>query len=150
MKTTSTTAELPTYPPNGQVFELTLDGDAPENQPLEMVRSDGFVKPEKWKFNGKKVEGKQTRRFRLVSVSYCRTWAWLESKLNAHGEFPAGQWREALKARYKYDGKSPIGVPDPSWTDPYGDRRFPCLVSRFDWCDNQFSGDWRWLMLVPE
>ena len=26
---------------DGEVFEMTLDGDAPENQPLEMVRKDG-------------------------------------------------------------------------------------------------------------
>lgn len=29
------------YPADGEIFELTLDGSAPGNRPLEMVRGDG-------------------------------------------------------------------------------------------------------------
>lgn len=55
------------YPADGEIFELTLDGDAPENQPLEMVSRFGYA-PVGWRHNGPKVSGKQTRRFKLVGV----------------------------------------------------------------------------------
>ena len=52
----------------GEVFEMTLNGDAPENQPLEMVRRDGYTG--RWTHNGPKVSGRQTRRFKLDVIGY--------------------------------------------------------------------------------
>ena len=133
----------------GEVFELTLDGDAPENQPLEMVRHDGYDW-KVWQHEGPVVKGSQTKRFKLVKVGYCRTFNELRRKLGAHGEIPEGQWREALKAAYKSDGKGHVGVADSSWVGPRGRAPFPCVLayghSFFLWADGDFNDDWRWLV----
>lgn len=141
------------YPAANEIFELTLNGDLPENQPLEMVRRDGYAEPEKWWYTGTKVTGKQTRRFKLVGVGYCSSFSDLKGKLAKHGEIPAGQWREAFKAKYPTpDENGPIGIPDASWVDPLGDANFPCVRtvggSGFGWSDFVFSGGWRWLVEV--
>lgn len=141
------------YPADGEIFELTLDGDAPENDPIKMVRRDGYSKPEKWKHAGKKVVGKQTRHFVLVSVGYCENFIELVGKLVKHGTIPEGQWREAFKAAYPQpDGKGPVGFADSSWVDPSGRADFPYVItdgrSHFFWTDDDFDESWRWLVGV--
>lgn len=141
---------VPVYPATGEAFELTLDGNAPENQPLEMVRRDGYSGD--WKHKGPIVKGPETRQFKLVSVGYCANWAELTRKLAKQGEIPAGQWREAFKKKYpKHDGGGPIGVPDASWTLPDGDAYFPYVASdgmpSFIWAGDWFDW-WRWLVEV--
>lgn len=143
------------YPTDGEVFELTLDGDAPENDPIEMVRRNGFDNFEDWKYTGKRVTGKQTHCFKLVRVGYCRNLDEIQQKLTVSGEVPEGQWREAFKAAYpNTDESGPIGFADPSWVYPLGHARFPCVsaggYSYFRWTADGFDRDWRWLVGVSE
>lgn len=137
-------------PALNQPFELTLDGDAPENQPLEMVRLDGYD-PQNWKYQGTPVKGKQTRRFKLVSVGPCTNFTEVQEKLKPHGEIPEGQWGNAFKKKFpKMDGNGPIGVADLSWVDPHGCAYFPFVLaggaSHFRWAAYRFGGRWRWLV----
>jgi len=141
----------PTYPMIAAVFELTLDGDDSKNQPLAMVRRDGYSG--NWKHKGPVVKGQHTRRFKLVQVGYCRNLDEVRQKLVAHGEIPEGQWREAFKAAYPNpDGKGPIGFADPSWLDSHDVASFPYVYSLgssfFRWAVSDRSGRWRWLVAV--
>ncbi len=68
----ATTDQKTSYPVEGLIFELTLDGDAPTSNPIAMVHSDGYSQHERWRHAGTRVTGKQTRSFKLVSVGYCR------------------------------------------------------------------------------
>lgn len=141
-----------TYPAVGEVFDLTLDGDAPEHQPLEMVRRDGYTG--KWEHRGPVVKGKQARRFKLVQIGYCPSFDEVRRKLaTEHGKIPEGQWREAFKAAYpKADGNGPVGVADSSWVNPNGNANFPYVNtdgnSNFNWTDDDFNENWRWLVEV--
>ncbi|MDO8435153.1 MAG: hypothetical protein Q7S89_00530 [bacterium] len=141
-----------TYPAVGVVFELTLDGDAPENDPIEMVRGDGYEQPEQWRHEGKRVAGRQTHRFKLVQVEPCRNIHQVRAELLAYGKIPEGQWREAFKAAYPTpDGNGPIGIADPSWLQGF-QSFFPRITaggsSRLDWAANGRDSDWRWLVEV--
>lgn len=126
------------YPADGEVFALTLDGDAPENQPLEMVRRDGYGNP--------------ARRFKLVSIGYCQNWEEVLRRLAGHGRIPEGLCRNAFKNAFKSDGKGPVGVANPSWVNPDGSACFPCVnsdgESSFRWTVSDFSDRWRWLVEV--
>ena len=140
------------YPAKGEVFEPTLDGDAPENVPIHaMVAGEGY-NSKGWQFNGTRVAGKQTRRFKLVSVGYCRNLDEVRQKLARYdGKVAEGQWRQSFKAAYpKPDGKGPIGFADPSWFSPDGYAYFPYVGtgggSGFGWADDGFGGRWRWLV----
>lgn len=142
------------YPADGEIFELTLNGDVPENDPIEMVRRDCYD-PAGWKYIGKKVTGKQVRRFKLVRVGRCRNLNEVREKLVAHGSIPEGQWREAFKTAYpEPDENSPVGFADPSWVDPDGNANFPYIYgggnSDFRWADNDFNEDRRWLVGVSK
>ena len=144
------TSEPLTYPATGEVFELTLDGDAADVQPLKMVRRDGYAG--EWRHRGSTVKGQEARRFKLVEIGYCQDFEEVRRKLATHGAIPEGQWREAFKARYpRRDGKGPIGVADASWVSPGGDAGFPYVHtdgdSRFGWAGNGFGDSWRWLVL---
>ena len=138
--------------PDGEVFEMTLNGDAPENQPLEMVRRDGYTGD--WKHSGPKVKGIETRRFKWVAVGYQPNLEAVRVVLASHGKIPEGQWREAVKQMFEPDGEYPRGVADPSWRGPSSDADFPCVgrggVSDFGWAGSGRSGDWRWLVGVSK
>lgn len=146
-------SKLPHHP-DGEVFELTLDGDAPDNQPLEMVRRDGYDHPELWRHSGPTVKGAQTRKFKWVSIGYCETFDEVKRKLAKHGKIPKGQWREAVKEKFQPDGVHPRGSADASWVDPEGLANFPCVItdgsSDFRWTGRGFGGGWRWLVGVVE
>lgn len=137
------------YPADDVEFELTLDGDAPENDPLEMVRR--VCNPKGWEFNGRKVSGVQTRAFKLVRVGACRNLDEVRQKLAQYGDIPEGQWRQAFKVAYpRPDGNGPVGIADSSWVDPNGGVFFPCVSSDggsdFYWADFDHGVGWRWLV----
>lgn len=120
-------------PRDGEVFELTLDGNAAENQPLEMLRLDGFDPPLDSGHNGPIVVGKQTRHFKFVTVGYQTNRYELYYALIRHGKTPEGQWREAWKKKFEIDGKHPRGVADFSWIMKLGRACYPCCpVVRWD------------------
>lgn len=134
------------------MFELTLDGDAPENQPLQIVRDCGYTG--KWGHNGPKVKGKgkQTRRFKLAQAGYQPNLDGVKAALPASGSVE-GQWIKAFKAAYPQpDGQGPIGIADASWVDPSGNARFPVVSTDgspyFGWAGVGRDACWRWLVAV--
>jgi hypothetical protein len=142
--------EKATYPKVEEVFELTLDGAAPENEPLEMVSEFGFNSAG-WRHDGPTVSGKQTRRFKFVQVGYCSTVEKVKEKTKAHGEIPEGQWINAFKAAYpKPDGQGPIGFADASWIGADGRANFPYVASvgflHFNYGGHVRGEDWRWVV----
>jgi hypothetical protein len=142
----------PTYPGVGDVFELALNGDARENQPLEMVDSFGY-NPEGWCHKGPTISGHQTRRFKLVQVGYCSNLDKVKEKTSALGENPAGQWINAFHSTYpKSDGQGPIGIADGSWVGPNGRANFPYVLAvgflHFNIAGHIRGEDWRWLVAV--
>jgi hypothetical protein len=146
-------ADVRPYPEVGEVFELTLDGDAPENQPLEMVRRDGYD-PVGWQHQGLVFRGRHTQYFELVNIGYCHDLYEVQFKLAPLREIQGGQWREAFKTIYPdSDGKGSVGFADASWRNPNGNFFFPFVnrdgYSGFDYVLNHFNDDWRWLKLVP-
>ena len=151
----ATATQVRQYPAIGEVFELELDADAPENQPLPgLVQAFGYD-PEGWKFMGKPLTGKLKGRFKLVQVGYQPNLDAAKKALEAeHGPTPSGQWMKAfLDAFSKPDGKGSVGVADASWVVPFGSVSFPCVYSDgepyFFWIDRDLSWCWRWLVAVP-
>lgn len=140
------------WPKPGEVFQLTINGDASECDPIQMVCSDGYNESETWKHNGFKVEGQQTRRFKLVEVGYQPTFDAVQAELKKHGKIPRGQWREALKKNFPDAPGRPVGISDASWVLPCGDPNFPFVNgdggSNFDWAGGDFSEAWLWLVEV--
>lgn len=139
---------VPAYPAVGEVFELTLDGDAPENQPLQIVKDCGYAG--KWRHNGRTVKGKQTRRFKFAQAGYQPNLDGVKATLPASGSVE-GQWIKAFKAVYsRPDGNGPIGIADASWVSPGGGARFPFVDTGggllFGWAGHDLGGRWRWLV----
>ena len=141
----------PKYPVDGEIFELTLDGDAFSNDPMEMLRRAHY-NPEKWTYVGKRVAGIQTRHFTLVSVGYCDTFQVVLSRIKAHGEVPEGQWLEALMESYSSDKGFPVYIPDASWVNPRGHHFFayvhPFGDPGFYRVDDGSYTECRWLVRV--
>lgn len=142
------------YPELGVTFTLTLDGDASQNEPLEMVRRDGLVGG--WSHSGPVVSGLQTKSFMLMRFDFSHNLVELLRQLSEPGGIPPGQWRQAFKAAYpKYDRKGPIGVPDASWFNPKGNAHFPIVgghgYTPFFPAKHRFArGGWRWLVMIDE
>jgi hypothetical protein len=139
---------VPTYPAIGEVFELTLDGDVPENQPLQIVKDCGYTG--KWRHNGRTVKGKQTRRFKFAQAGYQPNLDGVKAALPTSGSVE-GQWIKAFKAAYPQpDGNGPIGIADASWILPLGVAYFPVVYTDgylgFGWADNDRDARWRWLV----
>jgi len=143
--------KLPHYA-DGEVFEMTLDGDAPENHPLEMVRRDGYTG--NWKHSGPVVKGIVTRRFKWVAVGYQPNLETVRAALAFHGDIPEGQWREAVKQMFKPDGEHLRGIADPSWENPDGYAIFPYVenggYSDFRWAGLDLGESWCWLVAVSK
>lgn len=138
------------YPTIGEIFELTLDGDAEENQPLQMVRDFGYQG--EWKHSGPKIKGKQTRRFKLMQAGYPRNLEAVKSSLPGSA-LVEGQWIKAFKAAYPLNGgKCPVGIADASWVDSVdGSARFPFISNEgiicFGWVtDCRVVNQWCWLV----
>lgn len=144
--------QLKPYPADGVEFELTFDFGAPEADPMQMVRTDGYD-PKGWKYTGRKQSGVQTRAFKLVHIVYCCNLDEVRQRqmLAQYGPVPGGQWRGAFKAAFpKPDGNGPIGFADPSWVHPNGRVFFPFISSgggsNFRWADFELDKSWRWLV----
>ncbi len=141
------------YPQVNVPFELTLDGDLPENTPMGIVEAFGY-KPAGWDYNGTVLTGKQTRQFMLVGIGYQPNLAEAKKVLEAkYGPTPEGQFMKAFKDEYEANGINPVGVADDSWVGPGGFARFPCVSSGggpgFDWTGRVLDEGRRWLVFVP-
>ncbi|MFY9462741.1 MAG: hypothetical protein WAP52_00965 [Candidatus Sungiibacteriota bacterium] len=124
------------YPTDGEVFELTIDGDAQENDPMNrtfLIYEHTAVMP--WRHIGKKVSGVQTRQFKLVPLGTIdEPLSGVIEKLQSYGRIPEGQWRNAFKRTYpRADGRRTICIADPSWIDPRRGRHcYPGIYSNGD------------------
>lgn len=144
------------YPEVGEVFELELDADNPENAPLPGMLQAFDYNPEGWRFTGTPLTGKHQRKFKLVQIGYQPNLEAAKKVLQAsYGPTPSGQWMKAFKDAYpKSDSMVPVGVADASWISPYGDIHFPCVDSDnepgFYWTGHDLGERWRWLVAVPD
>ncbi|MBI2552311.1 hypothetical protein HYW17_03385 [Candidatus Uhrbacteria bacterium] len=142
--------KLPHYP-QGEVFELTLDGGAPENHPLVMVQDE--PRAGEWKHSGPTIQGTPTQRFRWVAIGHRPTFADVRIMLKTCGKIPEGQWREAVARTFAPDGQHPRGIADASWIDPRGLPFFPFVDaygggSRVREAYGDFVVSWLWLIKV--
>ncbi len=139
-------SQLPPYPEVGVVFSRTMDGDAPENDPNQMPRSDGYT--DMRHTGNRRVRGAVTRNFKFVEIGYQPDWASVKQELAKHGKIPEGQWREAVKKNFRTNGRR-MGVADASWDDSRGDAHFPYVrddgTSSFYWAGSGFL-NWLWLV----
>lgn len=140
---------VPTYPANGEVFELSITKPIDGHQ---MVCDDGLSNWWKWKFNGK-IATSRTGKFKLVLIDYQPNFQAVKRELAKYGTIPQGQWRSVFKKKYPQpDGKGPIGIVDASWVNPDGCVCFPYIYTdggeRFRWTDGDFDDRWRWLVEV--
>ena len=146
------TPEFLTVPQDGEIFDLTLDGDSID--PIAMVRGNGYKNADQWEFKGPKVTGTQTKKFKLVSVGYQPNADAVNKALAQHGAPALGQWREAFKEKYRLpDGKGPIGFTGSEWAHPF--REFPHVAdeggvwrSYFYWFDRVLRAAWRFAVEV--
>jgi len=107
------------YPDLGQIFSLTLNGDATRISPVGFIEtlygrpSIGSVL-DNWKVDGKQIAGGvQTRQFKLVSVGAVPNRPELITKLQTEGRIPAGQWIMAFMETFPvHDCKGHVGVAD--------------------------------------
>jgi len=142
---------MSSYPPVGEIFELTLTKDQCDG--MKMVRN--LVRdPKYWRYNGQKLTAGSTAKFKLVKSGFCDNFQEAADRLKEHGEIPAGQWLQAFKAAYpEPDGSYPVGVADCSWEGPGlgAFARFPYLssdgVMGFIWPGSRLGEYWRWLVL---
>lgn len=141
------------YPELGEEFELTLDGDHPDNQPTAMKRGDGN---DGWTYRGDStVRGIVTKRFKLMKFGYRKEPGFVRREYAGHGTVPEGQWRQAFIATFPtHDGKGPVGIPDSSWQLGAGGYYFPCVnkegIADFYWGGHGLDKEWRWLVCVGE
>ena len=132
---------------------MIIDGSAPWNDPMLMLRADGY-NPQKWYFRGKQVVGVQKRKFKLETVQGCSNLKEVLESLTDKGKAPEGQWRESFAEKYRLMSlQEQLGIPDASWIDEYEDAHFPYLTnlrSGFHWADDIRRGgeDWLWLIEI--
>src|SRR3989344_518010 len=95
-------------PGESEVFELTLDGDAPENHPIGMVlrlgSGEGLIPMESMNpfwfmvlHRGPVINGVQTRSFMWLSnqrLGRPKDLASVRIACEKHGKIPEGQWIE--------------------------------------------------------
>lgn len=137
-------------------FELTLFGA--DRDPMEMVKYARYD-PKNWWHIGKKIKGRHTRLFKLITFDCFTNFNELRKKLVELGKIPNGQWLEACAATYpKSDHKFPVAIADCSWvmrTTVYDYARFPfvncagCLDFSWRAQNCRRSGEnYRWLVMV--
>lgn len=142
------------YPQVGEIFELELDADAPENTPLGMVQAFGYD-PKGWDFAGTPLTGKCRGKFKLVQIGHQPHLEAIQTALEAeYGPTPSGQWIKAFKCAFpEADGNGPVGIADTSWIRPSGNDNFPFVESNgkpdFTWTGTPYKS-WRWLVAVPD
>lgn len=153
----------PPVPRIDEEFELTLNFD--EVDPIEMVIRDGHPNPEKWKFNGSRVIGIQTARFKLLHLGWnCMHFEAVNGQVPRGCTLAEGQWREAFREKYPSPciwGKGTICFGRFEWLSP-DSYDFPTLISdhersevwrsRFHWDGGftNFSVKLRWLVKVVD
>lgn len=136
-------------PPDGEEFELIINGNARKNQPLEMLRRAGY--PGKWKYIGELIAGTQTRRFKWAAVGHQQDDIELRDALARQGKFPRGQWLNAVIASYRPDVFHHRGVLDRSWVHPDGFLCIPIIESGklvLTSASREFNEECRWLVEV--
>ncbi len=144
-------------PAEGEIFELTLDADSID--PISMVGNAGND-PTDWKFEGERLKGRFTKKFRLLRLGYYVTGSnEAEAQAAAKGcRLARGEWHEAFKAKYpSADGSDHIlfGGKESKWIDEDGKHRFPALTcsgyfkdwwSKFVHADDVYYDYWLWLV----
>lgn len=144
------------YPELSEIFELTIDGSNLDFQPRAMLRNTLNLS---WKYEGKTLVGRQTRKFKLVAVEYhAGLWDEMTKRLSVYGKIPEGQWLMAFTAAYpRHDGKGFVGVDDASWVDPRGNTGFAYIArdsrAHVSWTAVEHDwlyGNWRWLVFADE
>jgi hypothetical protein len=143
------------YIPNvGEAFQMTLNGEDPTNNPIAMIRSDGYY--DQWSYIGQKITGVVTAHFKLISAKNVWVVEIIE-EIKQHGKIPSGQWRQAFtkqfpewRSAYKY-----IGFPDCSWKNDENDTKlFPYLGkhggSGLARSISSADSDWLWLVEISK
>lgn len=148
----SVSPEVSCYPAIGEVFQLTLCGDEPENDPLQMVRDAGY-NSKGWLHTGIRCGGRQRRRFMLVGPGKELWFDEIKIFLGANYAIPNGQWLRAFKDKYpQHDGNSPVAVADAAWVNPLTEKFFPVIgsdgVIRFASVEDSRGFECRWLVEV--
>jgi hypothetical protein len=150
-------------PAVGEIFDLEIDGNAPEVDPLNMVLFNADVScttGRGWRFEGKSVKGKQTSRFMLVEPDdhSCRL-PQLKKTLRERGRIPEGQWLVAFMEKYqapicRFEEGYCIAIADDSWIDIGARRRLPYLGEAILELDFEYAEvvdireNWLWLVEV--
>ncbi|MFA5736839.1 MAG: hypothetical protein WCX70_00530 [Candidatus Paceibacterota bacterium] len=139
-----------------EIFELTIDGNIPENTPEGMIKNCKYCgfELEKWSHEGPTITGKKTKKFKLTQIGQQHDWTTTKTLLrNKNGPTPEGQWLKAFKEAYpKSDYKGPIVVADASWIGLLDGKYFPYLSEGgllvFSWVGASFGDRWRWLVFA--
>lgn len=151
---TSTRVPLP---PDGEIIELTIDGDDPRVHPEEMIRRFATDIPElkkRWQYIGTRIVGVHTARFEVITVAGSYTPDGARTGVQRRGNVPEGQWIIPLIEKYAI-GKDQglIGILDPSWIDCIKDVVFPGILldgtPKFMHFGGHSYGCWRWLVKIP-
>jgi hypothetical protein len=133
------------WPRPGDVFEVTLDADAPGADPTKMCDL---------RFVGRRLGGVLTKRFTLVDIGARKDWGAVISELEKHGALPSGQWRQALSVRFLGEPGYQIGIPDDSWRSrSRDDWSYFMMINGFgspSWMSTctSFGAGWLWLVEV--
>lgn len=148
-------------PGPSESFELTLDADNPQNQPLALILSCRSVVPVgHYKYEGPVIKGVMTRSFRFVEVEGSNTVQGLREAISVYGRIPEMQWCGALKGHFPKGVRS-LSIADFSVTNPLGDSEFPTFslpepkwffpgglnFSWSNWALGTNTG-WKWLVEV--
>lgn len=143
------------YIPNvGEEFQMTLDGDDPTNDPIAIIRSDGYY--DRWSYIGQKITGIATSCFKLISSEK----VWVDDILKdikRQGKIPCGQWRQAFTKQFPEwrNAYKNIGFPDCSWkNNENGAKLFPYLGKHGDSglgrLVSSADSDWLWLVEITK
>lgn len=141
------------YPLVGERFDLGLNGDYGNYQPLDMVRRTGHDS-RGWVHKGHMCTGRDIRPFKLIEIATHGTFDEVMNELSRHGRVPEGQWICGFKVAYPTpDGRRNVAIADATWVGPDGMTYFPYVSRagdiRFHRSNGNFGGDcWLWIVGV--